>query len=729
MASLESALEEERLEILKLLERPAGKSSHQHPTGVHSTPSSPRAHFAPLLPPLNSRTSSPSRAPIISLIATAQDSPSAQTSTDLTGASSPRSSTGWNSNDTPHRNSMSSMNGVPKLLRDRDKPGILTPNDAYNFAILPSVPSPAPKRATQTAWNDPVPPSSHRSSFGAPGRRSLSPISNAALHHMQRSASPRSSSGRLTSPSPIVRNQISNQITNDAGVPIDLDHAYAKLSDDALARSGGVLGMLPERRPVTTFEGEYVRAGTGESLTSEGGVRLQKDYGHVDEHAVIDSSDEDETSSAEESVGSNSPVSEEEEKRGRAAARRNGSRSSSKNSTTGTEETVEKGPGMIKSMIRIVGDSGGSERKKKKGSGIDARKGTLSMRRTSMSLLAAAEEERKAVSSKYKVRSLLPSISITPSSNIPGATSPTTNRRPGVHPSTNFDLPSHNSTPMSSDTEADVRDLHRAQRMEMSFSPIISTPEAQRVVRTILRGEYDSIVKEAEEGNKRLRKYLVATDLSAEAQHALEWTIGTVLRDGDTLMAMYAIDQDTVEDGGKIVSDDGIAGELSSQAAAVGTSLAVMNMPHTPGTASPLSNIAIGDISERSRERTKAERERYVAAEAVTGLVEKLLKKTRLQVRVTVEVIHCKSPKHLLTEIIDFVEPTLVVLGSRGRSALKGVLLGSFSNYLVTKSSVPVMVARKKLKHTKKFAKTNVRQPNNLTTSAQAGRLAGAKVD
>jgi len=39
------------------------------------------------------------------------------------------------------------------------------------------------------------------------------------------------------------------------------------------------------------------------------------------------------------------------------------------------------------------------------------------------------------------------------------------------------------------------------------------------------------------------------------------------------------------------------------------------------------------------------------------------------------------------------------------------------------------MVARKKLKHTKKFAKTNVRQPNNLTTSAQAGRLAGAKVD
>ena len=194
---------------------------------------------------------------------------------------------------------------------------------------------------------------------------------------------------------------------------------------------------------------------------------------------------------------------------------------------------------------------------------------------------------RKAVSARYSVRSLLPSISITTSGSVPGATSPTTNRRPGVHPSTNFDLPSHNSTPMSSDTEAHVRNLHRAQRMKMSFSPITSTPETQRVIRTVPRGEYESIVKKVEESSKWARKYLVATDLSGEAQHALEWTIGTVLRDGDTLMAIYAIDQDTVEDGGKIVPDDRIAGELT---AAVETSLAALNIPQAPGTASRLSN-------------------------------------------------------------------------------------------------------------------------------------------
>jgi gamma-glutamyltranspeptidase len=54
---------------------------------------------------------------------------------------------------------------------------------------------------------------------------------------------------------------------------------------------------------------------------------------------------------------------------------------------------------------------------------------------------------------------------------------------------------------------------------------------------------------------------------------------------------------------------------------------------------------------------------------------------------------------------IDFLSPTLTILGSRGRSQLKGVLLGSFSNYLVTKSSVPVMVARKRFveQHTNKY--------------------------
>ena len=85
----------------------------------------------------------------------------------------------------------------------------------------------------------------------------------------------------------------------------------------------------------------------------------------------------------------------------------------------------------------------------------------------------------------------------------------------------------------------------------------------------------------------------------------------------------------------------------------MGTSLAVMNMPHTTGILSPLSNI--GDITERSRERTEAERERCDAAEAIARTVGKLLGKERLQVRVAVWMIHCGSPKRLLTEILSLL--------------------------------------------------------------------------
>jgi len=88
--------------------------------------------------------------------------------------------------------------------------------------------------------------------------------------------------------------------------------------------------MLPERRPVTTFEGEYIHAGTGESLTSRACMRLLKDWGNVDKRAVIDSSDE------------------AEQRKGKATGLRNGSGPSSKSGTEKTEEIVVKGPVMIK---------------------------------------------------------------------------------------------------------------------------------------------------------------------------------------------------------------------------------------------------------------------------------------------------------------------------------------------------------------------------------------------
>ncbi|KAF9957959.1 hypothetical protein BGZ70_009359, partial [Mortierella alpina] len=54
--------------------------------------------------------------------------------------------------------------------------------------------------------------------------------------------------------------------------------------------------------------------------------------------------------------------------------------------------------------------------------------------------------------------------------------------------------------------------------------------------------------------------------------------------------------------------------------------------------------------------------------------------------------------------IDDLEDLSTVIVGSRGRGAIKGLLLGSISNYLVHNSSVPVMVVRapKKSKGKKK---------------------------
>lgn len=57
---------------------------------------------------------------------------------------------------------------------------------------------------------------------------------------------------------------------------------------------------------------------------------------------------------------------------------------------------------------------------------------------------------------------------------------------------------------------------------------------------------------------------------------------------------------------------------------------------------------------------------------------------------------------------------------------MDSVILGSFSNYLVTKSSVPVMVARKRLRKQGKYR--GVKQVNILSNPA-AKSLSNARID
>jgi nucleotide-binding universal stress UspA family protein len=413
---------------------------------------------------------------------------------------------------------------------------------------------------------------------------------------------------------------------------MNFDNAYRRLSDANMARSGGSLSELGRRKRSDDL------AGSG---------RLAKSY------LTPDGDELPEEESSDDHHGSSSDDDEDAE-RGRKAAR-------SFNPSSTEPEDDPTSPGS---------DTAG--------------------KRQTLSLLAAAEEERIEVASKqpaYKYRSLLddPEITVTGPSG-----SKVKSSKGGVHPATSFDQPPRDGTqtPVDSDTEADLTDIRRAQKLAFSMTHIMSYPEAHRAIRIIHRGDYTKIAQDMEAEEKRSRKYLVATDLSDESTHALEWAIGTVLRDGDTLIAIYCVDEELgiAATEATLVPDDPKA--MREQAAAINV-VTNSKAPVTPaGIAAPLQHFKPSPLTRAadkagispspapsSREHSKAEEERMRAVQDITNRIEKLLRKTRLQVRVIVEVLHCKNPKHLITEVIDLIRPTLVILGSRGRSALKGYVV------------------------------------------------------
>lgn len=176
----------------------------------------------------------------------------------------------------------------------------------------------------------------------------------------------------------------------------------------------------------------------------------------------------------------------------------------------------------------------------------------------------------------------------------------------------------------------------------------------------MIRGDFPGKQREAAEGSRRLRTYLVATDLSSEAAYALEWTIGTVLRDGDTLLTVFAVDEEVGT--GKSGDAEGTRGLPTKEASGSNREMSAMvekmnpvaqNNP--PGRILPIAKEGRRDSSRNSADSknvSKLQQERLHAIESITQTCIKYLRKTKLQVRVLVEVIHCKSPKHIITEAV-----------------------------------------------------------------------------
>jgi len=148
---------------------------------------------------------------------------------------------------------------------------------------------------------------------------------------------------------------------------------------------------------------------------------------------------------------------------------------------------------------------------------------------------------------------------------------------------------------------------------------------------------------------------MVLSDLSEESRYATEWGIGTVIRDGDELIIVTVIENESKID---------------------------------PPTANPTDRSA----------KIRNQQERQGLAYILVRQAISLLQRTQLHVTITCQAWHAKNARHMLLDIVDYVEPTMVIVGSRGIGKLQGILLGSTSHYLVQKCSVPVMVARRRLK-------------------------------
>lgn len=223
-----------------------------------------------------------------------------------------------------------------------------------------------------------------------------------------------------------------------------------------------------------------------------------------------------------------------------------------------------------------------------------------------------------------------------------------------IRPQTNYEIPTPRArsaagTPCGSDDEEEEAAINRAQGLSIYVS-MIDNRVPSRSIRTIVRGEFDEIQKEADEGRRRQRKYLVATDLSQESQYALEWTIGGLLRPGDTMYAIYAMHEDTattsvqVGEGAKAMQDAmAVVGSQTKEVSRGGT----LNLL---GRLS--SGVASKATSVDARASPAAEADRVRAVERISGMCVGFLRKTGLQVRIAVEVIHCKSPKQMITEAV-----------------------------------------------------------------------------
>lgn len=226
-----------------------------------------------------------------------------------------------------------------------------------------------------------------------------------------------------------------------------------------------------------------------------------------------------------------------------------------------------------------------------------------------------------------------------------------------VVPRSNF----RSSSPALSAIGNDDDELKRAKAMEVRVSELDEKVK-DRTVKLILRGDWAGCQdhENEEQGSRHEpRFYLICSDLSHEASYALEWTVGTLLKDGDTLLILNAHEDENASKHKDVEEPSVEVREESAKAAEeTNKTLAVLTRQTTnqEGRLLTKSGLATGghqrSASAQARPRTKKDEEREKAIDKLEADFMKYIRKTALQVRCMFEVIQCRSPRHLVLNAV-----------------------------------------------------------------------------
>jgi len=209
----------------------------------------------------------------------------------------------------------------------------------------------------------------------------------------------------------------------------------------------------------------------------------------------------------------------------------------------------------------------------------------------------------------------------------------------------------------------DDAELKRAKALPLRFSPLDEKIK-DRTVKLILRGDWGAF-QDAEEEEQAFRHeprlYLVCSDLSNEASYALEWTVGTLLKDGDTVLLIGAMEDENASKQ-KDHDEPSLETRLESAKAAeeANSTMDSLTRQTTKTEGQPYDHksrlASIKDttrsLSRTGRTRSKKEDERIRAVDKLENDFLRFVRKTTLQVRCMIEIIHCRSPRHLILNAV-----------------------------------------------------------------------------